>query len=528
MAYEVFPFKGFGNGLDLESAVDAIDPASSIDCMNVEFTEKGAVKQREGYTQFTNAALTNPVQSVFGCTIDGTKYLLAGCGTRLEAMGVDGVVDASQTGLTDAVMSFARISIPADELVYCGNGTDLLHTWNGSAFASIANSPKAGALAVMGFQTSGSNRMVASKFSTTTGGPSGGTTNPSRVHFSDPGAPSVWTAANYVDLTPGDGESIQNIIAWREFVFVFKESKYFVFTGESVQNDGTALFNYYTVDTGKGLVSPRAVCADQGGVYFLSTFGIQRTVGGEPRTISNPIEPIFNNTSSSFYQGGNLNHTYLTSATLACHQEKIYFSYTIVGATTNSRTMVYDVHDGWWSVWDLVVSDATSFAVGAIPELVFGYASGTNDIGRMNAGATNDDAVAISSRWRSGWSDFDMTETKKVRQMKGWGQGVARVKASVDYGEATAQGSVTFTTTTTPQTWADGTDATDLWGDGTDNSLTWGPDPASSALAGKTIRVGAVVGTLLNVEFTNSTLDQNWAMHRFELHIPAVRQPAVV
>ena len=98
----------------------------------------------------------------------------------------------------------------------------------------------------------------------------------------------------------------------------------------------------------------------------------------------------------------------------------------------------------------------------------------------------------------------------------------------MDYGEATAQGSVTFTTTTTPQTWADGTDATDLWGDGTDNSLTWGPDPASSALAGKTIRVGAVVGTLLNVEFTNSTLDQNWAMHRFELHIPAVRQPAVV
>src|SRR4051812_31404112 len=102
--YASFPQQGFGAGLNLRDKPDSSSPAECIDALNVAFTERGAIEQRAGYDSFAASALTNRVASLEAFyTTSGTKQLLAGCGTRLEALSTAGAVVDSETGLTSAV-----------------------------------------------------------------------------------------------------------------------------------------------------------------------------------------------------------------------------------------------------------------------------------------------------------------------------------------------------------------------------------------------------------------------------------------
>jgi hypothetical protein len=85
-------------------------------------------------------------------------------------------------------------------------GRILMDSTNGDGRRNLSRAmPKARYLAI----DSDSNRLIASGFSTTSGGPHGGISSPSHVYFSDPGDPEAWTSNNFVQLHPGDGEAIQ-------------------------------------------------------------------------------------------------------------------------------------------------------------------------------------------------------------------------------------------------------------------------------------------------------------------------------
>jgi hypothetical protein len=66
---------------------------------------------------------------------------------------------------------------------------------------------------------------------------------------------------NFFDLTPGDGEQIMAAVTWRELVFIFKETKFFVLWGEGTGADGTPTFQVREVVNAIGLVSPLAVAS---------------------------------------------------------------------------------------------------------------------------------------------------------------------------------------------------------------------------------------------------------------------------
>ncbi|MGH2761381.1 MAG: hypothetical protein ACRDLD_02175, partial [Thermoleophilaceae bacterium] len=292
MAYQTVPFDGFGAGLNLRDKADAVNSAEAIDCLNVEFTERGVVKQRPGWAKLTPTALTNPPKTLHPFyTTTGTRQLLAGCGSRLEALSTAGAVVASATALTDSEWDFCRFGSPGSEVAYAGNGKNLLRKWNGATWASVANSPKARYLAVMAVDQG--NRMVVAGFDDGANGPSAAQAQTDYVWFSAPGLPETFNAQSFISLTPGDGEKIQHLLVWREFVFVFKESKFFVVYGTTADSAGNPVFNYRTVDTGVGLAAPRAICASPNGVYFMDRDGIYVTTGGDPEKVSDLIDPIW-------------------------------------------------------------------------------------------------------------------------------------------------------------------------------------------------------------------------------------------
>lgn len=501
MAYEPFVFTDFGKGLNLKSKADAVGPGEAIDCKNVVFTERGAVQQRPGYAAFTSSALTEDIYGLHPYyTTGGTEQLLVGCETRLEALDSTGAVVDSETGLTSADgWGFCRFGTPNSEVAYAGNGKNLLEKWNGTAWASVSNTPKAGALCV----TPTSNRLVATRFLTTSGGPTGAasTSSPDHVYFSDAGAPDTWTSTNYVQLDPGDGERTQACIAWREYVFVFKKTKFYVFTGESVGSDGSAIFNYRKVDTGVGLIAPRAVVAAENGVYFVDNAGVYITTGAEPVKISGPIDPIFFGGAEDYFTGERLSRTFETFSALGHWQDMIFF--TMVDALGNfDQTFAYHTEDGWWSLWSLTDGAAmlSTFDDGTGEGLMFaGGLAGTSTrkkVYRMDGSDTNDNGTAISSFWRSGFHDLNSPGNKKVRQQRVWGSGVVSCAVNTDFKTAT----------------------------GTNTTLTF---TNASAALDVALRRKAQRGTTFSVYFSNSTKDQDWSVHRLEHHVAGSRQPTV-
>lgn len=543
--YTPIQFSNFSLGLNLRDKADAVQDAEAIDLLNVDFTERGAIKQRDGYADLTGSALTNFVDSmdVF-YSASGTRQLIAGCGTRLEAISTAGAVVASQTGLTGGPYTFARFAAPGSEFMYCANGSDTTQRWSGAAWTSGAASatvngaaaqamPKAGSVCVTAAlpgSTSGTNaanRLIATAYGTgATSGPGGTASNPSRVHFSNPGLPETWetdgTAGrgkNFVDVLPGDGEQIMAAVTWRELVFIFKESKFAVLWGEGQQSDGTPTFSIREVIAMTGLAGKLAVCVGRDGVYFMARNGVYLTNGGEPQLVSDKIRPIWTQDPEVYFKSSPLNLSQIALSRMAWHNEQVYVAIPTGAATANDKVLVYDIQHQWWSLYDLPASALCSFRRSDQPELHFGYSATKKKIAHLNAGSTTDQGgVTITSRWRSGWGDYGSSVRKTIRESKVWASGAITVSFSTDFQltplfNDTALFGVT-TTWPTSGTWSTWIAA--------NNGLWPGGGQINDVLVRR-----AVQGTTFSTQFANNAANPTWSVHRVARHLREQREPSI-
>lgn len=518
-SYQSLPFEGFGGGVNLLDKVDAVKSSEAIDLLNVLFTERGTIESRPGYNNLTPSELTNRAESLSPFyTASGTRQLLAGCGSRLETVSTAGAVVASATGLSGGPWDFARVGKPNEEVVYAGNGIDSLRKWDGTNWtnptvtvdgAGAKTGIKAGSLCVLPAY----NRLVCGAFSGKTGGPGGAESSPSHVYFSEEGNPEAFESTAYIQFTPGDGEKVQAVITWREFVFVFKESKFFVITDQARDSENKPEFVFQTIETGVGLASPRAVCIHQTGVYFMSREGIYRTTGSEPEQISNLVEPIWSGDTSRFYKQGTLAFPFISNCAMETWDERIYLSFPTSEA--NNRQLVYSPNFKWWSILNLPATAFATFRVENETELVFGYSAGEKMIGRHKTSYTNDDGAVIKEKWRSGWFDLGSADIKKVRASKVWGTGKVVMEIDKDFQEGSGKPEELDLT---------GTSGKVIGGEGTEGGEGFIGD-TSGGLVGKERRI-AQRGTVFSVLLINEVLDNEFSFHRNELLVPGLDEPS--
>jgi hypothetical protein len=541
-SYQPFVFDDFSGGLNLRDKADVVADKEAIDLLNVTFNERGAIRQRDGYVDLTTADLTNRVDSLAAFyNAAGTRQLIAGCGTRLEALSSAGAVAASKTGMLGGPYTFARFAAPGSETIYAANGQDSLTKWDGAAWTvptgtvnGVAGGalPRAGSItttATVAGGTSGTNaanRLVATAYGTlTTGGPGATASNPSRVHFSNPGQPEVWETdgaagrgRNFVDLTPGDGEQIVAAVTWRELVFVFKETKFFVMWGESTAADGTPVFNFREVVNAVGLSGRFAVTVGRDGVYFFNRMGIYRTTGSDPVLLSDKVSPLWTGDPDIYYQGQPINFTALDLVRMAWHSEQLYVAVPTGTSTTNDRVLVYDTAHQWWTLYDLPVSAFATFRRADRTELHFGYSTGTLRVGHMSLGTNDDRGAAITSRWRSGWGDYGNSQRKTIRESKVWGAGAMTVGFSVDFRRTQSFNETLLYGTTakwpTSGTWDAFIAA---------NNGKW---PGGGQINDQLVR-RATQGTTFSTQFMNNAASPTWSVHRVVRHLREVREPSI-
>lgn len=377
--YQVVELSDFG-GLDLRRDPQDASPIRAIDMLNVELENDGRIRSRAGTSKSRSRSSTTSSRlqwtsfAVFvpGGTADPQVITVSDNGGSMIAWAADGsgsgVAELNPswwaTAPSDTIRINASVMIgdPDDtpllyiNLTASGTGSKLIK-YDGTNFTETAISGGAKHMAVQ----YPDNRLVLAN--------SGIVDTQSRVVFSAPNDPETFDLANnYVDLLPGDGEQIVGLANFREFLFAFKESKFFRFYGNSVDDQGGTVFNYQTVY--HNLATPAyaiRVCASgREGVYFLAKDGIYLTDGGYPRKVSAALDPLFRGADDAGYFTG------ASSIGGSSDDLALYYVDGRLYLTLGDNTMfVFDPSNDAWMYWGLL--DGRSATIRAIaPVLLAG------------------------------------------------------------------------------------------------------------------------------------------------------------
>lgn len=422
MATKPFTVDRFG-GLNIYEDPQEVGAAAAVDLLNVDVDQRGRVRSRDGSVALTSAAANNQTTMAYYKDSGGVEYILANDTTTLRPYALsNGAAGSTQAALTNSNNAFARFGDTSNTRLYVAGGG--LFRLTSTTWATVGGLPVAPSLLAV---TPNDNRLVMS------------TIVDSRVWFSDVSTPETVAADNFVDLWPGDGESIAAMSRWRDYLFVFKSTKFAVFTGTSVDADGGAIFNYRAVDTGRGVVAPGQAVAGQEGVYFVDAGGIFLTTGDTPRYISRAVEPWLR--AGSF---GSLPAISLSTVTLAYHDRRLYVVYP---NGTSSVTLVYDPALDAWLVWQ-----AGMTAVASVPAssqyrgLYFGEFT-SKKVAKVDATVSTDQGAAVSWSYTSG--AYDLSGENRVAvtlESALWGTGAATLKVANDHASFDTGSAVTLGT----------------------------------------------------------------------------------
>ena len=425
-------FERFG-GLNLVSDPQEAGAEQALSCLNVALDRNGRLRTRDGYDVIYDSATDGAITNLHPVNTDVVLAALGASAVHAVDLGTGSSL--ANAALSNATSSFAS----AGDGVYFTDGTTAqIRKYNGVAFSSPAGlaTYEANYLAVQPLE----DRLVIADAN-----------NTSRLYFSNPDNPETITytagppeTGDFVELTPGDGERITGMAVYGTELFVFKETKFFVFSGNSTDPTGGSVFNYRMVDTGVGCLSSggyKLAATHETGVYFLHETGVYRTTGGPAVRVSRAIDPVFrgNNTAIPSPFSSLVASPVSTWYQVTVAQDQLF----VIGA---SVTFVLNLSSGEWTFYSwpvFSVLDGSLMADAANYEgtlILGGQAAADSDafIAKSSKAFTDDDGTAISWHHQSGFYDLGSQNSKRTRQTVLWGSGTATVGVFTDHGTSDA------------------------------------------------------------------------------------------
>lgn len=400
------------SGLNLRDDPEELGWSGAIDILNVDMRDPTRPRSRDGSSKFSTVAGAAAYSRLFSFRASASRLIATGTSLTDARDSTGAVVTSMAVG---PASSMAMFGSPTGTSAYLAmlSGAITVRKFDGSSFSTPTatvngstglNMPSASLVAV----TPWDNRMAYAN-SGATGGPNGVSSSSSHVWFSNPGDPEVFGdsgtsgpgANQYEILSPGDGEQITAMVAWREMLFVFKQTKFFVFTGTGTDTTGLPVFNYRTVNTGVGVAASSTgatVVAASDGVYLTNRTGVWKTTGGPAVLVSGVLDPLFRRETNTFFGPGNFAFSDLPGTLVALDRRVV--------VSCDGCMFVYDTDTQLWSYWEgpfLGAAVGHTFVLDDPPDLYYSLST-SNDVARFVSGATTDpSATAITSKYRSGF-----------------------------------------------------------------------------------------------------------------------------
>lgn len=440
------PFTQFG-GLILNRPLDEVGGDNAIDLLDVDWdSSSGTLRTRNGADQFTKEAGAGNYDALFP---HSDTRLLARRGETLVAFDI--ATGKEIAGKSQAVaaghMSFDRLGTPAASYTYFVDQSNVMRRYDGTDFVGLSATvdgeagkamPKAHHLATWADE---GNRLVVLG-TETAGGPNGLQSSGSHVWFPNPGDPEGYESTAFVQLRPGDGESIIGGCAWGGQIFAFKETRLFVFYGVSADAEGKPIFNFRSVDLGTRILpatskgAPQIVAGAEG-VYFIANDGLYMTTGGEPSLLSDELAPLADSkalvgpAATTFGE-----RRWTDSRGIAFFGEAVYIALGSAAGIAD-RLLKFDLRELRWTVWSAELhsmvpwnSETTTHR----QRLFFSSADAAQKGIFFYTPAKDTDAVAeLAPRWQSGFYELESADEKTLVGTKLWGSGEVTVKIAEDY-----------------------------------------------------------------------------------------------
>ena len=449
MAYSAVTVKRFGG---LQASTDPADVGldNAVDLLNVEFSaDRSRVKTRPGVALIgaANALAGTPHDMAIMTNPAAIEYVVAvgisGANIFVDGMAADGSYTAAgtyaHTATPTSPVNAVAHGVPGSQRVFIASeGTLMRYTDMVSLSAASVGAPR-----YLGV-TPDTNRLVQAGFDGIGDSPTGANGDQAAVFFSNAGAPTTFSSDDYVLLDPGDSEKIHGVATWNSQTFVFKESRCYVFYGESTDSTGSPVFLYRRVGLPTSILNPglsgafHRVAAGARGVYYLAGDGVYLTTGGVPVKISDPLNDVFAALTSS------------DAFTIAPVDDRVFL---IANGGTH---YVLDERNGQWSKWVFGVA-AVDFVAPPISwhrTRPFGRAvvfQSGDSLFRCQEGLTTDPAAGtLASYYQSGQGDLGGPEVKTVRATDVWGKvtdsGLMTFQMAVDGGSLDTAASLTVGT----------------------------------------------------------------------------------
>lgn len=422
MPAEPFIVDRFG-GLDVYNDPQEVGAASATDMLNVDIDVRGRVRNRDGSTALTSAAASAHLLGMNYSNAGGAEHIVAWVFNVITPYSLStGTAAATQAGAPDSNNSFARFGNSSNSRLYvAANVATTIYRWSGTAWASVTvpNTPNLAAV------TPNDNRLALASNTAST------------VYFSAVNDPETYDSTDFVNLWAGDGEGIMALTRWRDKLFAFKQTKFAVFTGTSVDSDGGAIFNYYGVDAGRGVSAIGAAVASEEGVYFADATGIYLTTGDTPRYISRALEPYLR---TGAY--GSLPAISTASGViLVYHDRRLYVTY----PTSPYPTLVYDPALDAWLVWKLGAGSMASVPQSSAFRGVYFGETASKKIAKVDSTVATDQSVAVSWSYTSGAYDISGKNLVAItRESALWGTGTATLQVANNHGSVDTGSALTL------------------------------------------------------------------------------------
>ncbi len=211
MPIETLRLGPFNGGLNTGSDPVLVQDTELIECLNFELDIDGSLVSRPAIQIAFNGG-QNERLFIFGSVVfSGTLYLF---GTRAGGTYVSSNAGSSWTQLNPGGGSRECKTME----VY--NNTVWLPATPGSANGGMSWTPSGGAVAVAAIPRGEKcivhkNRLYICPGNTAT-------TNASRLSFSQAADFTTWPGTNFIDVQPGDGDTLNNVIVYQDNLLLFK------------------------------------------------------------------------------------------------------------------------------------------------------------------------------------------------------------------------------------------------------------------------------------------------------------------
>jgi hypothetical protein len=212
-AIKLGPFMG---GLNLLTDPQNIDNAELVECINFEVDLDGSLMNRPAITE----TASNPTTTGTGrMKVIGRANFSAG-GDYLITSSGEGTYAYNGDTWTFISAVISDCAVQYNDNVYIIGRQDTVTNggrWDGTAYTADANMPKGK-----------SGLFHKSRLYVVAG--SATSTNPSRLTFSDTitSTTLTWNAANIIDVSPGDGDNLVDLIIYNDNLLLFKENSIYL------------------------------------------------------------------------------------------------------------------------------------------------------------------------------------------------------------------------------------------------------------------------------------------------------------